>query len=140
MKLSTRVRYGSRALLDLAVHHGSSPQLIREIARRQGISQHYLEQIIIALKAAGLVKSMRGAKGGVALAKPPSQITLSEVVRVLEGSTAPVECVDDGSLCSRSSYCAMRGVWRDMKQAVDGVLGKKTLQDLVNQQGYGADA
>ncbi len=139
MKLSTRVRYGARALVDLATHYGESPQLIREVARRQEISQHYLEQIIITLKAAGLVKSIRGARGGVILAKPPSQISLDEVVRVLEGSTAPVECVDDPGVCSRSDGCAMRDVWTEVKHAIDQVLRPRTLQDLVNKQGYGAD-
>jgi len=139
MKLSTRVRYGSRALLDLAAHYGSEPQLIRDVARRQEISQHYLEQIIIVLKAAGLVKSLRGAKGGVILAKPPSQIKMSDVMQVLEGTTSPVECVDDATFCQRSTVCAMRGVWKDVKTAVDHVLEAKTLQDLVNQQQYGAD-
>ncbi len=139
MKLSTRVRYGSRALLDLAAHYGGEPQLIRDVARRQEISQHYLEQIIIVLKASGLVKSLRGAKGGVILAKPPSQIKMSEVMQVLEGTTAPVECVDDATFCRRSTVCAMRGVWKDVKAAVDRVLEAKTLQDLVNQQQYGAD-
>ncbi|MCX8126365.1 MAG: Rrf2 family transcriptional regulator, partial [Dehalococcoidia bacterium] len=105
MKLSTRVRYGMRAMVDLSAHYGERPQLIRDIARRQGISQHYLEQIIIVLKSAGLVKSIRGAKGGIILARAPSQIKLSEVMKVLEGSTAPVECVDDAAVCSRSPSC-----------------------------------
>lgn len=128
-----------RALVDLAAHYGEHPQLIKEIARRQGISQHYLEQIIIVLKSAGLVKSLRGAKGGIILAKAPSQIRLSEVMKVLEGSTAPVECVDDALVCSRSSYCVMRDIWIEMKGAVDGVLESKTLQEMVDRQGYGAD-
>jgi len=139
MKLSTRVRYGARALVDLAMHYGDGPQLIKEVARRQEVSQHYLEQIVIVLKAAGLVKSVRGARGGISLAKPPSQTTLSEIVRVLEGSSAPVECVDDPSLCSRSPTCAMRDVWAEMKTAIDGVLESKTLQDMINHQGYSAD-
>lgn len=139
MKVSTRVRYGMRALVDLSVHYGESPQLIREIARRQGISRHYLEQIILVLKSAGLVKSIRGAKGGIVLAKAPSKIRLSEVMRVLEGSTAPVECVDDAATCSRSPYCVMRGVWSDMKDAINGVLESKTLQEMVDRHGYGAD-
>ena len=139
MKLSTRVRYGSRALVDLAIHWGEAPQLIRDVARRQEISQHYLEQIIIVLKAAGMVKSLRGAKGGVFLARPPSQIRLSEVMRVLEGSTAPVECVDNFALCTRAPLCATRGVWTDVKKAIDTVLENKTLQDLVDKQHYGAD-
>ncbi|MEW6142938.1 MAG: RrF2 family transcriptional regulator [Chloroflexota bacterium] len=139
MKLSTRVRYGMRALVDLSAHYGEPPQLIREIARRQGISQHYLEQIIIVLKSAGLVKSIRGAKGGIILAKAPSQIKLSDVMKVLEGSTAPVECVDDAGVCIRSPYCVMRDVWSEMKDAINGVLEARTLQEMVDRQGYGAD-
>ena len=139
MKLSTRVRYGTRALVDLATHYGEPPQLIKEIARRQAISQHYLEQIIIVLKSAGLVKSIRGAKGGIILAKPPSSIRLSDIMNALEGSTAPVECVDDAAACNRSSFCVMRDVWVEMKGAIDGVLEKKTLQNMVDRQGHAAD-
>jgi len=134
MKLSTRGRYGVRALLELALHYGEGPVLIKDIAASQEISQHYLEQIVIALKASGLVKSIRGAKGGIALAKLPSQIRLDEALQVLEGSTAPVECVDNARACSRSSFCVTRDVWNELKKAMNGVLESMTLQDLVERQ------
>ena len=134
MKLSTRGRYGVRALLELALHYGGGPVLIKDIATSQEISPHYLEQIVIVLKAAGLVKSIRGAKGGITLAKPPSQIRLEEALQALEGSTAPVECVDDARVCSRSSFCVTRDIWIEMKRAMNGVLESMSLQDLVERQ------
>ncbi len=134
MKLSTRGRYGIRALLELALHRGDGPMLLRDIAGRQEISEHYLEQIVIVLKASGLVKSIRGAKGGIILAKSPSQIRLSDALQVLEGSTALVECVDNAGVCSRSASCVTRDIWVEMKKAMDGILESMTLQDLVERQ------
>jgi Rrf2 family protein len=139
MKLSTRLRYGLRALVDLAAYYGKDPQLIREIARRQEISQSYLEQIVIALRAAGLIKSVRGAKGGLMLARAPSSIPLAEVVDALEGSFALVECVDEPNTCNRAPDCATRGLWIELKNAMDGVFKGKTLQDLVCSQEFAAD-
>lgn len=133
MRISTRGRYGVRALEELALHYGEGPLLIKDIAKNQGISQYYLEQIILVLKAAGVVKSIRGSKGGITLARPPYQIKLSEALQVLEGSVAPVECVDDIQACSRSAFCVSRDIWVEMKQAIDQILQSKTLQDLVDQ-------
>jgi Rrf2 family protein len=134
MKLSTRARYGTRALLDIAVNSQDKPILLKDIARRQQISAMYLEHLITPLIAAGIVRSIRGAKGGVWLAKPPQEIRLSEIVLLLEGSLAPVECVDDPKYCSRSASCVTRDVWCEMKEAINGVLESTTLQDLVEQQ------
>lgn len=139
MKLSTRLRYGLRALVDLAAYYGKEPQLIREIARRQEISQSYLEQIVITLRSAGLIKSMRGAKGGLMLARSPSSILLTEVVDVLEGGMAVIECVDEPRGCNRSQDCTTRGLWVELKNAMDGVFKGKTLQDLAGSQEYAAD-
>ena len=139
MKLSTRLRYGLRALVDLGTYYGKEPQLIREIARRQEISQSYLEQNVIALRSSGLIRSVRGAKGGLMLARPPSDISLAEVVDALEGSFGLVECVDDPASCSRAPDCATRGLWVDLKKAMDGVFRGKSLQDLVCSQEYAAD-
>ncbi len=133
MKISTKGQYGTRALLDLALHYGEGPLLIKDIAKRQGISQHYLEHIFIRLSAAGLVNSTRGAKGGFALAKPPAQIKISEVIQLMEGSLAPVQCVDDPKLCSRAASCVTRDIWADMKTAMSKVLESSTLQDLVER-------
>ena len=134
MKLSTRSRYGTRILVDLALHHGKEPVPIRDIAEREGLSGHYVEQIIIQLKASGLIKSFRGARGGIILARHPSEVRLSEVFQVLEGPTAPVECVDDEKICPRSVFCVTREVWMDIKKSIDRVLEAKTLQDLANRR------
>ena len=134
MKLSTRGQYGTRALLDLALHEGEGPILLRDIAQRQQISPMYLEHLISPLIAAGIVRSTRGARGGVWLAKSPGEIKLSEVIKLLEGSIAPVECLNDPKSCSRSELCVTRDVWDELKQAIDGVLESTTLQDLVSRQ------
>ncbi|HXZ94351.1 MAG TPA: Rrf2 family transcriptional regulator [Dehalococcoidia bacterium] len=134
MKLSTRGRYGVRALLDLALHSGEGTVLLKDIARRQEISLPYLEHLIAPLVAAGLMKSTRGARGGVLLLKPPAEIKLSEVVQLLEGSIAPVDCVDNPALCHRSALCVTRDIWIEMKSAMSQVLDSTTLQDLVERQ------
>ena len=134
MKLSTKGRYGTRALLDVALHQEDSPVQLKVIAQRQQIPLHYLEHIIAPLIAAGLLRSTRGAYGGVSLGKPPQEIVLSEVIKVLEGSITPVECVDDPNVCSRVDICVTRDVWTDVKKAMVGVLESVTLQDLVERQ------
>ena len=134
MKLSTRGRYSARALLDLALHCGKGPVLLADIAKRQQISGRYLGQLMAPLMAAGLVKSARGARGGFTLARPPSEIRLSEIVQASEGSMAPVECVDDFSACPRASLCVTREVWAEMKRAMNEVLESTTLQELMERQ------
>lgn len=134
MKLSTRGRYGTRMLLDLALRWGEGPIQLKDIARNQQVSLLYLEHLIRPLMVAGIVKSMRGARGGVWLAKPPQEIKLSEVIRLLEGSTAPVGCLDDPSTCPRSDSCVARDIWGELKEAMDGVLDSVTLRDLVERQ------
>ena len=134
MKLSTRGRYGLRALLDLAVHQGEGLVLLRDVARRQEVSLPYLEHLITPLVAAGLVKSTRGARGGVLLLRSPAEVKLSEVVQLLEGSIAPVDCVNDPKVCNRSASCVTRDIWIQMKEAMTQVLDSTTLQDLVERQ------
>ncbi len=134
MKLSTRARYGTRVLLDLALRRGEGPVQLKDIARDQQVSVMYLEHLIRPLMAAGIVKSMRGARGGIWLVKPPQEIRLSEVIGLLEGSTAPVGCLDAPSTCPRASSCVTRDIWAEMKKAVDDVLESTTLQDLVERQ------
>lgn len=134
MKLSTRGRYGTRVLLDLALHHGEGPVLLRDIAQRQQISLLYLEHLVTPLIAAGIARSARGVRGGVWLAKPPGEIKLSEVIRLLEGSIAPVECLNNPETCPRSKLCVTRDIWGEMKKAMNGVLESTTLQDLVERQ------
>ena len=133
MKLSTRGRYGLRALLDLAVHQGEGMVLLKDIARRQEVSLPYLEHLITPLIAGGLVKSTRGARGGVLLRKPPAEVKLTEVVQLLEGSIAPVDCVNDPRVCSRSASCVTRDIWMQIKDAMIQVLDSTTLQDLVER-------
>ena len=134
MRLSTRGRYATRAMLDLALHYGEGPIMLREIAQRQQVSERYLEHLVTPLKAAGLVKSTRGARGGFSLARHPSEIRISDIIRICEGSIALVECVDNPEVCSRNEFCAARDIWLEMKEAMDGVLGSMTLQDLIERQ------
>ena len=134
MRLSTRGRYGTRMLLDLALHGENGPVLLRDIARRQQLSLQYLEHLITPLIAAGLVSSTRGPRGGLSLAKSPREIKMSQIIQLLEGSMAPVECVTNPQVCDRSDFCAARDVWSEMKDAIDGILGSLTLEGLVEMQ------
>lgn len=134
MKLSTRGRYATRALLDLALYQKKEPVLLKDIAQRQQISLRYLEQLITPLITGGIVRSTRGPRGGVSLAKPPREIRLSEVIPLLEGSIAPVECVNNPEMCTRSELCVTRDIWGELKKALNGVLESITLQDLVERQ------
>ena len=133
MKLSTKGRYGTMALLDLALHTRNGPVPLKDIARRQSIPLHYLEHLIGPLVAAGIIGSTRGARGGLHLLKTPKDIKLSDVIYLLEGSTAPVGCVTNPESCPRAEYCAARDVWDEVKRAVDSVLEATTLQDLVER-------
>jgi len=134
VRLSTRGRYATKAMLDLAFHYGEGPIMIREIAQRQGVSGRYLEHLVSLLRTAGLVKSTRGARGGFTLAKPPSEIKVSDIIRICEGSIAPTECVDNPEICSRNEFCVARDIWVEMKEAMDGILESTTLQDLIERQ------
>ena len=134
MKLSTRSRYGIRALIDIAINVNDRPVLLRDVAKRQEISTMYLEHLITPLISAGIIRSTRGAKGGVWLARPTKEVKVSEVIQLLEGSLAPVECVDDINYCPRYESCVTREIWVDLKRAMTGVLDHITLEDLVERQ------
>lgn len=135
MKLSTRTRYGTRALLDLALHNrGSSPMPLKDIAERQGISQSYLEHIVITLTSAGIINSVRGVKGGISLSRPASEITLKEVVEILEGPTKLVDCLKNKNLCPQEGSCVTQDIWNQIGQAIDQVLASTTIQDLVDRE------
>jgi Rrf2 family protein len=108
--------------------------LLKDIARREELSLPYLERVITPLIAAGLVKSTRGARGGILLVKQPAEVKLTEVVQLLEGSIAPVDCVNDPRVCSRSAFCVTRDIWIQIKDAMTQVLDSTTLQDLVERQ------
>jgi len=134
MKLSTRTRYGTRALLELALRKDRDPVLLKDIARQQQISLAYLEHLVAPLIAGGIIRSTKGPKGGISLTRKPEEIKLSEITQLLEGSMAPVECVNNPEACQRSGACAARDVWGRLKEAMDGVLESTTLKDLAEDQ------
>ncbi len=134
MKLSTKTTYGTKALLNIASHQGHGPVLLKNVAREEQIPRQYLEQVVTPLRIAGLLNSVRGAGGGFVLARQPSQVTLSEVVQILEGSLSLVECVDAPETCERSGGCVTRDLWRETGSAVKKVLNSLTLQDLMERQ------
>lgn len=134
MKLSTKGQYGTRALLDLALREANEPVPLKDIAQRQQIPLQYLEHLITPLITAGILRSIRGAKGGIMLAKPPEEIRLSEVIQNLEGPISPTECLNNPNVCDRSASCVTRDIWDELKKAMEGVLESKTLQDLVERQ------
>lgn len=134
MKVSTKGRYGLRLMLDLAQHYQNGMISLKEIARRQEISEKYLEQIIILLHKSGLIKSMRGSQGGYALAKAPEEITVGSVLNALEGPLIPVDCVlDGGHSCPRSKECATLGLWERIAAAVSEIVDNTTLAQLCCQ-------
>lgn len=133
MKLSARTKYGVKAMVELAERYGTGPVQLKLVAHHQDISVKYLEQLMVMLKSAGLVQSIRGAKGGYVLAKTPGQIKLSDCFDALEGPLITVQCVEDADSCRRIAECAVRDVWVNVQKAVAGVLGSTTLQDLVDK-------
>lgn len=134
MKISTKGRYALRLMLDLAMSAPGEPIPLRNVAQRQDISDKYLEQIVTPLSRAGLVRSIRGAGGGYMLTRAPAEYTVGEILRPLEGSLAPVSCVDGSDCCARSGCCVTMEVWRDIQEAVSGVVDHITLQDLADWQ------
>lgn len=134
MKISTRARYGTRAMLDLARNFGKGKVMVKDIARRQQISNRYLEQLLFNLKLAGMVKSVRGTGGGFMLARPPQAIKIIDIVACLDGSISPVNCVDHPELYPRANYCATHDLWAEVKKAVENVLDSTTLKDLLDRQ------
>lgn len=129
MKISTKGRYGARAALELALKYGAGPVMVREIADNQEISERYLEQILNTLRTADIVKSTRGAKGGYELAHHPSEIRIGDVIRALEGPFDIVSCTQ-GHECGRESRCATYSLWNEVKEAIEGVLDRITLEEL----------
>lgn len=138
MKISTKGRYALRLMLDLAMNESKEPIRLKEVAERQDISDKYLEQIIAILNKAGYVKSTRGAQGGYSLKKSPAEYTVGMILRLTEGSLAPVSCVEDGEAsCDRSQGCVTVKLWRKINDAVNDVVDTVTLQDLVDWQKEG---
>ena len=130
MKLSTKSRYGIRALMELAGHYGQGPISVREIAEDQQISGKYLETLFNSLKVAGLINSRRGPAGGWALTRPPKEIRLSEVIRALEGAMGVVPCVEHPAICTRTDHCATREVYVEINAAILAVLDRYSVDDL----------
>lgn len=132
MKISTKGRYALRLMLDLACGDSQQPVPIRSIAARQEISEKYLEQIISVLSRAGLVKSSRGSQGGYRLVKSPEELTVGVILRQIEGSLVPVSCMEDRpNQCPRADTCATLDVWQEIDEAVNRVIDRITLADLV---------
>jgi Rrf2 family protein len=120
-------------MLDLALHYDEGPISIRDIARRQDLSQKYLERLLVALQAGGAVRAMRGAKGGYQLSRPPEQINLREIYHVFEGTDGFVECTSKPEICQRSDLCITQEVWSEMYNAALRILEATTLADLVQR-------
>lgn len=131
MKLSTKARYGIKAMVDLSLSYGSGYVSTATLAQQQGISESYLEQLIASLKKAGLITSTRGAQGGYSLVKPPGEINVGEVIRALEGSTAIMECVGVSKVsCDNACSCSARPLWIKLQKRIDEVLNTTTLADM----------
>ena len=135
MKISTKGRYALRLMIDIATHDDGNPVRIRDIADRQNISDKYLEQIISVLNKAGYVRSVRGPQGGYLLKKKPEDYTVGMILRLTEGSIAPVACVEeDETDCERQGGCVTYILWRKISDAINGVVDTITLKDLVEWQ------
>ena len=132
MKLSTRSRYGTRMMLDLAQHYDQGPVQIGDVSKRENISVKYLEQLIIPLKKANFIKSVRGPKGGHMLAKPPEEITVGEIVEILEGGINLSSCIENPEVCNRTTRCLTRGVWEEATKAMYDKLNSVTLSKMIN--------
>ncbi len=134
MKLSTKGRYGLKAMFELALHYGEGPVPLKNIAESQGISEHYLEQLIAVLRKNGLTSSVRGAQGGYLLNNSPKNITVGDVIRALEGDIAPADCVLDENIgkCIKEDFCVTKNVWIKIKNSINEVIDSITLQDMVD--------
>jgi Rrf2 family protein len=134
MRISTKIRYGTRAMLELASHYGEGPIELKEIAKKENISLKYLEQVIIPFRSAGLVKSVRGSKGGYSLAKSPSEIFLNDLVEILEGPINLTECLRDPKVCQKSASCVTREIWEEVSEAIYKIFHSITLEEMVNRK------
>jgi Rrf2 family cysteine metabolism transcriptional repressor len=132
MWISTRAQYGMRALVEIAL--AGETTSLKVVSERQGISQHYLEQIVAVLRRAGIVESVRGAYGGYRMARPMHEVTALEVVELMEGSLAPVACIEDEACCEYTGNCSTQSLWERVDRAVREVLGSTTIGDLVAER------
>jgi len=137
MKLTMKGDYGLRAMLDLAAYYGQGPIESSDIASRQYIPEQYLDQILMALRKEGLIKSVRGPKGGHLLARPPAQITMAQVMQALEGYVPPMECLPNPDFCKLSPGCALRDVWKEIDQLTQRILDSTTVEELAQKHRAG---
>jgi Rrf2 family protein len=143
MKFSQKSEYGVRLLVDLARHFGQGPVSLAEVARDESLSQTFLEQVIMPLRKAGLVQSYQGVRGGYALSRPPTEIHMGEVLRVLEGSLAPMFCVSDLSdrdICAFEDHCGTRVLWARVRDGINMALDATTLDELLEPEPHDAPA
>lgn len=134
MRLSTKIRYGIRLMIDLAQHQGQGWVLLKDIARRQGISQKYLWQVVSPLKAGKLVISGRGAKGGYSLAKPAESISINEITKIMDDQFTPVACLENSKGCRRSGKCAAQDLWEELGRKIEDFLDSISLQEMALRQ------
>lgn len=131
MKISTKGRYGLRILMDLAIHQSEKPRLIRDIAKSQQISEKYISRLVIALRKAGMVRSVRGVNGGFHIAMKPENITLLDVIEVMEGPLSIVDCVSTPKRCGHSQNCAPREIWCKLNDDIRALMRRTTLADIL---------
>lgn len=134
MKLSTKGRYGVRLMMELALHYGEGPVMLRQISERQEISEKYLWHLINTLKVAGLIFATRGAHGGYVLSKPPSEISVGDIIQALEGPMCIVECIEKPDICDRSSFCVTRELWEEASELLMDKFRSTSLADLIEKQ------
>jgi Rrf2 family protein len=134
MRVSTKGDYGVRALVELAHHYGQGPVQSAEIASRQEVPEPYLDQLLTTLKRAGFIRSVRGPQGGHALIRDPGEVRLSEVVMALEGSLAPIPCVEDEKACTKSGDCVQRDVWERVRDTTKDILDSVTIAELAEKE------
>ena len=140
MKISTKGRYALRLMLDLAIYNTGEPISLKDVARRQQMSEKYMEQIISMLNKAGFVRSVRGAQGGYMLKKAPAEYTVGMILRLTEGDLAPVSCVGEDSIeCGRRDECVTVRIWQQLNSGINGVVDGITLEDMMGWQQEKAD-
>jgi Rrf2 family cysteine metabolism transcriptional repressor len=135
MRLSTKGEYASRAMLELSLHYEKKPLHIRDISKAQDIPRRFLEQILLQLKRAGLLRSRKGPEGGYSLAKPPSEINVAEVIRAMDGPLAPIDCVSVTAyeVCPHERTCSLKGLWKEVRDAIAEILERTTFADLAEK-------
>ena len=138
-KLSTKGRYSARLMLDLALSYGKGPVALKDVAKRQEISEKYLEHLIVPLKKAKLIHSSRGAHGGYVLLKPPSGINLKEIITAVEGPMWIVECTQNPSVCKRAKDCLSREAWNELSEKITETLSALTLEKIIDKNTHNGE-